>query len=84
MRMAGITPAALADSMAVAKSTVSQVISGRTESARIKARISEIVGVSVSALWPKKGTPLRRTKAVDPDTPAKTAKPRIRSGRVAA
>lgn len=64
MRMAGVTPAALADSMLVAKSTVSQVINGRTESARIKARIAEIVGQPVVALWPEKvATPLRRTKA---------------------
>lgn len=63
MRMAGITPAALADSLSVAKSTISQVISGRTESARIKAKIAEILGRSITAIWPDKGPSLRRSKA---------------------
>ncbi len=52
MRMRGKTPTALADELGVANSTVSQVISGRSESARIKARIAEITGMAVDVLWP--------------------------------
>jgi lambda repressor-like predicted transcriptional regulator len=64
MRMKGVTPAALADEMLVSSATVSQVISGRSESARIKARIAQIVGMPVASLWaPKDPSPLRRVKA---------------------
>ena len=64
MRMKGITPAALADELGVANSTISQVISGRIESARIKQRISKIVGLPVATLWPPSDrVRLRRTKA---------------------
>ena len=64
MRMKGVTPTALADEMGVANSTVSQVISGRSESARIKARIAQITGISVGTLWPPSGKPvLRRVKS---------------------
>lgn len=65
MRMKGVTPTALADELGVANSTVSQVISGRSESARIKRRIAEVTGHSVDALWPRvnKRPVLRRTKA---------------------
>lgn len=64
MRMKGVTPTALADELGVANSSVSQVISGRAESARIKARISKIVGIPVATLWPPSNRPkLRRTKA---------------------
>lgn len=65
MRMKGVTPTALADEMGVANSTMSQVISGRSESARIKRRIAEITGYSVETLWPRiNARPvLRRTRA---------------------
>lgn len=63
MRMKGVTPTALADELGVANSTVSQVISGRSVSARIAARISEIVGKPAAVIWPPKTGPvLRRTK----------------------
>lgn len=63
MRMRGITPSVLADELGVANSSISQVISGRAESARIKARIAEVVGKPVSVLWPnKQRSPLRRVK----------------------
>lgn len=63
MRMKGVTPTALADRLGVAGSSVSQVISGRIESARIKASISRLLGIPVSTLWPPSNQPrLRRTK----------------------
>jgi|GEM_PF-1453840 len=54
MRIAGITPAMLADELEVSRSTVSQVMNGRSTSARIQARIAEITGLSVNTLWPAK------------------------------
>lgn len=64
MRMKGTTPSALADEMGVANSTVSQVISGRSVSARIQKRISEVTGHAVEVLWPSSNRPksLRRSK----------------------
>lgn len=64
IRMAGTTPAAIADEMEVSRSTLSMVISGRGVSARVAARISEITGLPVKTLWPPKPptTPLRRSK----------------------
>ena len=65
MRMKGITPTALADELGVANSTVSQVISGRSVSARIRERIAAITGHSVEVLWPAatRRPVLRRTRA---------------------
>lgn len=64
LRMKGITPAALADELQVSTPTMSQVISGRSVSARIRNRIAEILGKSVDEIWPPaKKPPLRRTKA---------------------
>lgn len=63
MRMAGITPTALADELGVANSSVSQVISGRATSARIAGRIAQIVGKPITVIWPPKNKPvLRRVK----------------------
>lgn len=63
--MKGISPTALADEMRVANSSVSQVISGRAVSARIRQRISEITGISIDVLWPpaEQRPSLRRTRA---------------------
>lgn len=65
MRMKGITQTALSEQLHVAKSTVSQVISGRSVSARVQGRIAEIIGKSVSEIWPKENQRpvLRRTRA---------------------
>ena len=61
IRMTGITPAVLADELGVSRSTVSHVITGRGTSARVKARIAQVTGLSVATLWPKPdGTKLRR------------------------
>jgi lambda repressor-like predicted transcriptional regulator len=64
LRMQGVTPTALAEKLGVSNASVSQVISGRAESARIKAGIAAIVGLPVSSLWkPKAPSPLRRVKS---------------------
>lgn len=64
LRMKGVTPTALAEELKVSTPTMSQVISGRSVSARIRQRIAEILGKSVDEVWPPaKKPPLRRTKA---------------------
>lgn len=60
LRMAGTTPTALADDMQVSSSAMSQVISGRAVSARIRARISQITGIPVDTLWTASTSTLRR------------------------
>lgn len=79
IRMKGVTPAVLAEQLGVAKSTMSQVISGRIVSARIRERIAQVTGLPVEVLWPPTGKPvLRRVKpkvAVQPHHSAKGAKP---------
>ena len=52
IRMKGTTPSAIADELKVSRSTVSQVISGRGVSARIAARISQVIGVPATTIWP--------------------------------
>lgn len=54
IRMKGTTPAAIADELELARSTVSQVINGRSTSARICQKISTVVDIPVSQLWPEK------------------------------
>ncbi len=54
IRMAGTTPAVIADELNVTRATVSQVIHGRCTSARIQERISEIINKPVSNIWPPK------------------------------
>ena len=67
MRMAGKTSAVLAEELKVTGGTVSQVINGRAESARIKRRIAEIIGKPVSVIWPDDGRPrLQRPKGSVP------------------
>ena len=65
MRMKGVTPTALADEMRVSNATMSQVISGRSVSARMRNRIAEITGYSIETLWPVSSVRpvLRRTRA---------------------
>lgn len=63
IRMKGYTASVIADHMEVSRSTVAQVINGRATSARIKAYIAQITGLSVEALWPPKpALVLRRPK----------------------
>lgn len=64
MRMKGISPAMLADELELSPSTVSQVISGRSVSARVQAAIAHITGIPASRLWaPSEPSGLRRVKA---------------------
>jgi lambda repressor-like predicted transcriptional regulator len=78
IRMKGVTPAVLAEQLEVAKSTMSQVISGRIVSARIRERIAQVTGLPVEVLWPPTGKPvLRRVKPkveAQAHRPAKGAK----------
>lgn len=62
MRIAGTTPAMLADELEVAPSSVSQVIAGLIRSKRIQLRISQIIGKPVDVIWPKKTAVLRRSR----------------------
>lgn len=65
LRMRGVTPTALADELGVANPTMSQVISGRSVSARIRGRIAEILEMPVAKIWPASDKPvLRRVRAV--------------------
>lgn len=63
MRIAGTTPAMLADRLQVTPGTISIVIHGRSESARVKAHIAKIIGKPVSVIWPTAKRPtLQRPK----------------------
>lgn len=62
IRMAGTTPAIIADELGVTRATVSQVIHGRSVSARIQGHISEIIGKPIEAIW-KPAPKLRREQA---------------------
>jgi lambda repressor-like predicted transcriptional regulator len=66
LRIGGVTPAALADSLQVSRMTVSNVIHGRGTSMRIASAIASAIGKSVTDIWPSKygaanGSSLRRT-----------------------
>lgn len=61
LRMAGWTQAALADELAVARSSVAQTIAGLIRSNRIQARIAEIIKRPVSRIWPNQIV-LRRSR----------------------
>ena len=66
MRIAGTTPAMLAESLNVSKATMSTVIHGRSESARIKASIAKLIGRPVTAIWPSSRKSLQRPKGSVP------------------
>lgn len=59
IRMKGTTPTALAAKLKVAPSTVFEVISGRTRSARIERAIADLVGHPIATLWPGHAAPKR-------------------------
>ncbi len=65
LRKEGMTQAALADEMEVARSSVAQAISGSIRSARIQGRIAEIIGKPIKAIWPDQVT-LRRSRTQMP------------------
>jgi lambda repressor-like predicted transcriptional regulator len=63
MRMAGVTPAALADEMGLTRPSITSVINGKQTSARVKAKVAAIVGKPIDVIWPKgKPSTLRRQK----------------------
>jgi lambda repressor-like predicted transcriptional regulator len=61
LRMKGYTQAALAETLGVAPSTISQIIAGYGKSARVQAEIASIIGKTVSTIWPNQIV-LRRSK----------------------
>ena len=52
MRMKGVTPAVLAERLKISKSTMSQVIAGRSVSARVRGAIAKVIGTPVATIWP--------------------------------
>lgn len=64
IRMKGTTPTAIAEELGVSRSMVSHVINGNARSARIQARIAQVIGKPVTAIWSTTKPTLRRTKAV--------------------
>lgn len=52
LRKAGKTQAVLAEELEVARSSVAQAIAGSIRSARIQARIAEVIGKPVKEIWP--------------------------------
>lgn len=61
IRMAGTTPAAIADELELGRSTISHVIHGRGTSLRVQERIAKIIGKPVIEIWPNHTT-LRRSR----------------------
>lgn len=62
IRMAGTTPAAIADELGLGRSTISHVIHGRGTSMRVQKRIAEIIGKPVSDIWPPRKMGLHRSR----------------------
>lgn len=62
MRMKGVTPAMLADSIGVSSSAMCQTINGAIKSPRIQAAISEVLGLPPEKIWPRI-VRLRRSKS---------------------
>lgn len=56
LRIAGVTPASIADELGISRATVSQVIHGNGVSSRVSARISEVLGKPTSLIWPNRRT----------------------------
>jgi lambda repressor-like predicted transcriptional regulator len=52
IRMNGTTPSVIAAELEVSRTTVSTVIHGRCESARVKERIAKVINKPVDAIWP--------------------------------
>lgn len=51
LRIAGTTSAQIARNMGLRQTTVSMVIHGKSQSARVKKVISEILGKPVESIW---------------------------------
>ncbi|MDR2259550.1 MAG: helix-turn-helix domain-containing protein [Azoarcus sp.] len=61
LRMKGYTQAALAETLKVTPSTISQIIAGYGKSARLQESIAGVIGKSVQEIWPNQVV-LRRTR----------------------
>lgn len=62
VRKAGFTQIAIAEELGVTGTTVSQVIRGVTNSARIKNRIAQIINKPVNQIWKPKKSLNRKSK----------------------
>ena len=65
LRIKGVTFASLADELEVSMASVSNAVRGRSRSARIARRISQILEIPVDRLWPGaygKTSPIRRMR----------------------
>lgn len=62
IRIAGTTPAILADELGVTRTTVSQIIHGTGRSQRIEKKISEVIKTPVNKIWPDRKQSLVRKK----------------------
>jgi len=63
IRMNNATPASIADALGVARPSVVRVISGLSNSARIRAAIVNVTDIPADTLWPPKApSGLRRIK----------------------
>jgi lambda repressor-like predicted transcriptional regulator len=60
IRMQGTTPAAIADSLGLSRMTVSNVIHGRTKSARVATAISTLIKKPTAILWPVQYGPKKK------------------------
>jgi len=74
IRMAGSTPALIAEELGVCPSTVSHVIYRRGRSARVAQRIAQITGIAEDVLWPpQKALQRKGVRRVKPAVGAATA-----------
>ena len=62
IRMAGSTPAIIADELGVSRTSISQIIHGTGRSQRIEKKISEVIKTPVLKIWPNRKQSLTRKK----------------------
>lgn len=62
IRMAGTTPAILADELGVSRTSLSQIIHGTGRSQRIEKKISEVIKTPINTIWPDRKPSLIRKK----------------------
>lgn len=57
IRMKGTTPTAVADDLQVTSTAVTNVITGKSKSARIRAHIANLIGKKEGDIWPEGAKP---------------------------
>ena len=62
IRMAGTTPAIIADELGVSRTSISQIIHGTGRSQRIEKKISEVIKTPIVKIWPDRKPSLQRKK----------------------